>query len=141
MGFSRHVIGENQRLLAPDIAAISSLHAEIERTELRGFRMEAVRKRAKREMEEVEEEEVEQFFAIIRRLKDARAAANRIRPRPDPEEGEEGGRKKMMRWGKKNSSSWVPKFEVEDFDTGVESTGSLDGSKDSGPDGQRRSRS
>ncbi|OWM80027.1 hypothetical protein CDL15_Pgr010005 [Punica granatum] len=91
--------------------------------------MESVGKKGtkREEIEDGElEEEVEQFFEIIRRFREARAAADRIRVRPRPdleeEEDEKERRKKRMRAAAAGTkgAGWVPKFEREDFNTQVE---------------------
>lgn len=101
--------------------------------------MEAAQNKTHREVEGEEmEEEVEQFFALIQRLRDSRAVLDRIRARDgqkEEEEVEEGGRKRRRRTENKSSSSgsWVPKFEWKDFHTEVAFAGSNKSSGSSAP--------
>lgn len=106
--------------------------------------MEAAQNKTQRGVEGEEmEEEVEQFFALIQRLRDSRAVLDRIRARDDRKEeeeveeegGGEGGRKRRRRTENKSSSSgsWVPKFEWEDFHTEVAFAASNKSSGSSAP--------
>ncbi|KAE8693699.1 hypothetical protein F3Y22_tig00110794pilonHSYRG00102 [Hibiscus syriacus] len=66
--------------------------------------------------EEQEDEKMEQFFALLRSFREARnKRKHELRQRDDEEDINKKKKNKTSKLGDDERSSWVPRFEWEDF--------------------------
>lgn len=71
-----------------------------------------------------DEEKMEQFFAIVQRYRNAFADRRLVEEEGETADGAGGGRTEKRR-KVAAATSWVPKFEWEDFNTTVEFRGAV----------------